>query len=63
MSDFAMMRADLVRRGLLDADFKLTDAGRDYADQLLLDLRDVEARQDPAGARVVWNTSRGRMAA
>lgn len=63
MTDFAMMRADLVRRGLLDADFNLTDAGRAYADQLIMDLRDVEAEGDPAGRRVVWDTSRGRMAA
>lgn len=57
------MRADLVRRGLLDARFNLTDAGRDYANQLIADLREAEAEQDPAGRRVAWDTSRGRMAA
>jgi hypothetical protein len=54
---FNAMRADLIRRGLLDDSGSVTPAGDVYVDQLLMDLRNAEALEPPALA-VIWNTGK-----
>lgn len=53
--DFLAMRSDLVERGLLTADFRLTEGGVAHVDGLIADLRDAEAPAEPWKPRVFWN--------
>lgn len=53
---FEEMRASLVARGFLTADYRLTEAGNDHVAALIEQLGLTEAPCDPAGRRVVWNT-------
>lgn len=52
---FQAMRANVVARGLLDSEHRLTDAGHDHARDLLGQLRTAEASYDPHGPCVFWN--------
>lgn len=56
---FEAMRADLVARGLLATDFRLTDAGNRHAETLIAELD--AAREDVicVYAPIRWNTRRG----
>lgn len=57
-SDFLAMRAGLVERGLISADFALTEAGEAYVFGLIDGLKRIEAEPDYAGPRVRWNFGR-----
>lgn len=60
-ASFLAMRADLVERGLLDDEHRLTKAGHAYVDELIVRLPAEEAAFDPDGPRVFWNLrKRGR---
>lgn len=54
MSAFEAMRQRLIDRGLIDAGFRLTEAGNAHVDSMMVDLREVEADNDPQGSRVFW---------
>jgi hypothetical protein len=62
MSDqaFLAMRAELVERGLLNDEHRLTDAGHAYVDELFERLPGEEAAFDPEGPRVFWNLRKRR---
>jgi len=62
MSDpgFLAMRADLVERGLLTEEHRLTTAGHAYVEELLDRLPTEEAPCDPEKPRVRWNFKRRR---
>lgn len=55
---FDAMRASLVERGLLSADFKLTPAGHAHADVLIAELAVAEDDGAPGKTAVRWNTGR-----
>ncbi|MBN9504956.1 MAG: hypothetical protein J0I69_02925 [Altererythrobacter sp.] len=59
---FLAMRADLIARGLLTPEHRLTDAGHAHVDALIERLLDEEAPCDPTRPRVRWNRRRGRSA-
>lgn len=52
------MRADLVARGLLDAEFRLTEAGHAHVDALIGVLLVSQAPCEPDKPRVKWNYQR-----
>ena len=52
---FESMRAGLVARGLLSAEFALTEAGNAYAIGLIDGLALIEEQNNPGGRRVQWN--------
>ncbi|MBD3728733.1 MAG: hypothetical protein IE933_03425 [Sphingomonadales bacterium] len=51
---FDAMRASLVARGLLGADYRLTDAGNRHVEAIKDELAGAEAPSDPAAKRVYW---------
>ena len=53
------MRASLVTRGLLTADFRLTEAGNAHAEQLIADLGNAKEDEVWAGRSVRWNFGGG----
>lgn len=53
---FEAMRADLIARGLLTADFRLTEAGNAHVDRLQIELETAEAPEDSGHSGVRWNT-------
>lgn len=55
---FIAMRADLVARGLIDREYRLTAAGHAHVRALLIELPRRTAPCDPARRRVRWNFSR-----
>lgn len=57
---FLAMRADLVDRGLLDGEHRLTDAGHAYVNELLERLPREVALCDPDGPPVLWNLRKRR---
>lgn len=52
---FLAMRADLIARGLLTPEHRLTEAGHVYVEALLELLPDEEVPCDPTKPRVRWN--------
>lgn len=52
---FLAMRADLVGRGLLTGDFRLTAAGNAHVDELLFRLPLQSPPPPPGGPGVRWN--------
>ena len=56
---FEVMRASLVTRGLLTADFRLTEAGNAHAEQLIADLGNAKEDEVWAGRSVRWNFGGG----
>ena len=51
----ASLRADLQRRGLIDEQYRLTDAGQAYCDDLLRRLPDARAFNDPNRKGRKWD--------
>jgi len=51
---FETMRADLIARGLLTADHRLTAAGKAHVALIILGLAAGEADNDPDGPCVEW---------
>ena len=56
---FDAMIADLVERGLLDADGRLTDAGMVYTDKLMDELRSEPPPPAIQGTRGRWRAQGG----
>ena len=54
MSEFRQMRARLQSEGLIDAGFRLTDAGNARVRSIISSLRQKEAPSDPSAPRVFW---------
>lgn len=59
---FLAMRADLVDRGLLTGEFRLTPAGHAHVDALVAELATAEAPCAPDAPRVVWRIDLGATA-
>lgn len=57
MSGFEAMKADLVARGLIDREGRVTPAGDAYTDQLIADLKSAELPAPPV-VPVQWKTGR-----
>ncbi len=54
---FLAMRVDLVERGLLTAEHRLTPAGHAHVEQLIGELRGAEAPGESEVVRVFWSHS------
>ena len=52
---FHSMRGDLIARGLLSPELRLTEAGNAHTEQLIEELTEVVAENDSSGPRVQWN--------
>lgn len=53
---FEAMRASLVERGLIDAEYRLTPAGFEYTEDLIARLSQVHDQVDYKGSTVRWRT-------
>lgn len=51
---FDAMRARLFERGLLDGEYRLTEAGHAHVRAVMDELAEAEAPSDPSAPRVFW---------
>lgn len=57
MSNFQRMKDDLIARGMIDVDGRVTPAGAAYTDRVIAELK-TAAATEPSGRAVAWDTRR-----